>query len=123
MGQPQSQYEVVAYKKGTGRCPTTDFLDGLQKKDAVFVERGLKRLAKHGRNKLGRPYVAYLRDNIWELRINIQSGICRLFFFSDGDRKYVITHGYVKKSGKVPDSEIDKAMEYRNDYFSRKAGN
>ena len=119
MGRPR--YEIEFYERSNGRCPALSFLDGLpHKKDIVFVDKALERLEKHGLD-LGRPHVGTLRDQIYELRVNIQRGQCRLFFFFYGGRKFIITHGYLKKARKVPDSEINKAIEYRNDYLARKA--
>lgn len=118
MGRPK--YEIEFYEKSNGRCPTRDFLDTLSRKDVVFVDKALERLETHGHH-LRRPHVDYLRDDIWELRVNIQRGKCRLLYFFYVGQQIVITHGFKKKVGKVPDSEIDKAIEYRNDHLAGKA--
>ena len=114
------KYEIEFYKKSNGRCPTKTFLDGLSRQDVVRINKALDRLAKYGQD-LGRPNVAYLRDNIWELRVRTQHGRYRLLHFFYAGQRFVITHGIKKKTRKVPDSEIDTAIEYRNDYLERKA--
>jgi hypothetical protein len=63
MGQPK--YEIEFYEKSNGRCPTRAFLDSLSRQEVVRINRAFDRLAKYGQD-LGRPHVAYLRDNIWE---------------------------------------------------------
>jgi len=44
-----------------------------------------------------------------------------LSFFTD-DKKIIVTNGFLKKTDKLPKSEKDLAMKYRNDYFERKNG-
>lgn len=57
--------------------------------------------------------------NIWEFR-TLHGGNCyRLLSFWDTltETLIVATHGFVKKSGKTPKKEIDKAEAIRKDYF------
>ena len=113
-----SKWIVEFYKKANGRCPTAEFLDSLSNEEKVFIKRSLQRLEEYG-IKLERPTVAPLRDHIWELRRKTHQGNIRLlYFFFDGN-KFIITHGFKKKSGKVPDNEIDKAIEIREEYLQR----
>jgi phage-related protein len=78
----------------------------------------MERLEEHG-PALDRPHVGFLRDHIHELRVRTHHGLYRLLFFFYGGRKFIITHGIVKKTAKVPDSEIDRAIKYRKDYIVR----
>ena len=115
---PEKKWEIEAYEKPNGRCPTEDFLDNLTVEERVFVDRAFARLKIYG-HELRRPHVDYLRDGIWELRVRVIKIRYRLLFFYD-ERKIIITHGIKKQSSKVPDEEIDRALEYRNDYFQNK---
>jgi len=112
------KWEVEYYEKVNGSCPTQEFIDELPAESQVFVLRALDRLEEHGRN-LKRPNVDHLKDGILELRIRTHQGQYRLMYFFFDGFKFVITHGINKKSDKVPDSEIKKAIEYRQDYLSR----
>lgn len=61
-------------------------------------------------------------SEIWELR-TLFSGICyRLFAFWDTEREalVMVTHGIVKKTGKTPKKEIEKAERLRREYFNEK---
>lgn len=62
-----------------------------------------------------------LKGNIWELRTSYQGMEYRLLAFWDKrDNKktlVVATHGFVKKTNKVPEKEIEKAERIRNQYF------
>ncbi len=113
-----TKWVVEFYKKVNGRCPTAEFLDSLSNEEKVFIKRSLQRLEEYGTD-LKRPYVAPLRDHIWELRKKTHQGNIRLlYFFFDGN-KFIITHGFKKKSDEVPDIEIDKAIECRKEYLHR----
>jgi len=46
----------------------------------------------------------------------------RFFHFYFDGQTIVITHGYQKKTNKVVDSEVDKAIEYRKDYLTSRRG-
>ena len=69
---------------------------------------------------LREPYSEYLQDGILELRAKVGSNIPRvLYFFFDG-KKAIQTHGFIKKTQKTPRKEIDRALRYKEEYFSRK---
>jgi phage-related protein len=114
----QQKWIVDFYIKTNGRCPVEDFLNSLSAKEKVLIRRSLQRLEEYG-TELGRPYVAPLRDHIWELRKETHQGNIRLlYFFFDGN-KFIITHGFKKKDDKVKDSEIEMAVDIRKDYLER----
>jgi len=116
MGQPK--WIVEFYKKANGRCPTAEFLDSLSNEEKVFIKRSLQRLEEYGIT-LERPTAAPLRDHIWELRKKTHQGNIRLLYFFFDGKKFIITHGFKKKSSKVPDSEIQKAIDFKEDYLKR----
>lgn len=113
-----SKWEVEFYETKSGRCPVRDFLGSLQAKDRVFAVRGLERLELFG-PELRRPHVDYLRDNIYELRVQTPNGGLRVFYFFFDRRKIVMTHGIRKKTGQVPPAEIDRAIAYRADFLEQ----
>lgn len=63
-----------------------------------------------------------LNDNIWEFRTQYQGMTYRLLAFWDNESKSLVvaTHGFIKKTWKVPKNEIDKAEALRQEYFSNK---
>jgi phage-related protein len=76
-------------------------------------------LAEEYGYELPRPHSAPLREKILELRVSTKNGNFRFLYFFD-DRIIIITHGFKKKTRKVPNREIEKAIEYRNIYFERR---
>ena len=62
--------------------------------------------------------------DIWEFR-TLYNGIAyRLFAFWDSDIKALViaTHGYIKKTQKTPQKEIEKAIAIRKQYYENKKG-
>lgn len=65
-----------------------------------------------------------LQDEIWEFRTLYQGLQYRLLAFWDKtdakDTLVISTHGFIKKRSKVPETEIQKARQYRVKYFEEK---
>ncbi|SNR95866.1 Phage-related protein [Belliella buryatensis] len=68
-----------------------------------------------------------LEREIWEFRTKYLGLQIRLLAFwdKDGSEETLVlaTHGFVKKSEKVPKKEIDKAITIRTGYFEQKKKN
>jgi len=65
-----------------------------------------------------------LKGEIWEFRTLHKKTYYRLLAFWDKtsniDTIVISTHGIVKKTGKISQSEIDKAERIRKNYFEQK---
>jgi len=65
-----------------------------------------------------------LKFDIWEFRTKYSGQEIRLLAFwdkTDNRNTLVIaTHGFVKKFGKIPSNEIERASRLRNKYFEQK---
>ncbi len=65
-----------------------------------------------------------LKGEIWEFRTNFNKKQYRLLAFWDKEDKQetlvVATHGIVKKTQKMPEKEMDKAEQLRQQYFDEK---
>lgn len=59
-------------------------------------------------------------DGLYEIRIEFQSNIYRVFCCFDEGQVVVLFNGFQKKSQKTPSGEIDKAMKIMSDYFEEK---
>ena len=111
--------KVELYDLPDGTYPAQEFIDSLDLKMQAKMVRTIKTFEEHG-IELRKPYSEYLRDDIFELRAKVGSNISRvLYFFFDGN-KAILTHGFIKKTQKTPASEINRAIKYRKEYFSRK---
>ena len=95
-----SERAVEFYRKENGRIPVEEFLEEFGK-------------------LLGEPYIKYMGDDIFELRIKFAKDISRIFYFFWSEKKIILTNGFVKKSKKTPKSELNKAKKYKEDYMRR----
>lgn len=115
-------YKVLLYQKENGKIPVREFFHSLQPKMRAKAFRDIELLNKYG-NRLQEPYVKPLRGKqnkgLYELRIKFANDIARVFYFTYHDNTFVLLHGVIKKSMKVPRREIDKALQYMNDYIRR----
>lgn len=76
-------------------------------------------LLESGGTELREPYSKHLSDGIFELRAKVGSDISRILYFFVIDRHAILTHGFVKKTDKTPQSEIERAKRYRSEYLSK----
>ena len=79
----------------------------------------IEHLRKEGFN-IRRPQADKLRDDIYELRIQLRGRkkARTLYFFCYNDY-IVLTHTFIKKTQKVPTNEINKALKYKNNFLER----
>ena len=71
-------------------------------------------------DRLSNKYVKSIKDGLFELRIEWQSNIYRIFFCFDEGQIVILFNGFQKKTQKTPDREIDKALKLKKEYYERK---
>ena len=70
--------------------------------------------------RLSEKFVKSLRDGLFELRVEHESNIYRVFFIFDNGNIVILFNGFQKKSQKTPKAEIDKALKLKNEYYATK---
>lgn len=117
------QYTVVALRSGD-RCAFEEFLDGKQIRSSrdrkKKIAKLLRRFAEGGPPH--NPEKFHQVDDEHNLYVLKPDGQVRLpcFYDTSGTRKLlVITHGYVKKSRKMPPREKKRAQEAKRRYFEK----
>ena len=105
------QFSVLLLKSAT------DFVLGLDKKSQTKIYYVLDKASFLNDPSLFKK----LQDEIWEFSVNHKTLQIRLLAFwdkRDGNKTLVIsTHGFIKKTSKVPKSEVEKAMNDMKRYF------
>ena len=109
------EVQVVFFRRTDEKVPIKDWLDDLTKKDRRKCLERIERLREQG-HELDRPFAAYLRDGIHELRVKSGNVNYRMLYFFHKGRAVVITHGLVKKTEKVPPKEIERAVERKLEF-------
>lgn len=101
-----------------GRKPAEEFIDGLGPKMKAKVFGRIELLEEYG-NRLGMPYARHLEDGIWELRTVQGTDITRVMYFFVIRERVLLTHGFIKKTQKTPQREIDRAKRIRASWKER----
>ena len=98
-------------------APAMEFIGSLEVKLKAKALRTIE-LLRHFGSQLPMPHSRKLADHdLWELRVRYSSNICRLFYFHHKSMIYIITSGYVKKSEKTSQTEIDRAIRIREQFM------
>jgi len=59
-------------------------------------------------------------DGLYEIRVEYQSNIYRIFCCFDQGQLVILFNGFQKKTQKTPKTEIEKAMKLKQEYFELK---
>lgn len=103
------QLQVRFWSNANGKEPVRDWLKELPETDRRKIGGDLKTV-EYGW-PIGMPTCRLIRDGIWELRSNLPSKtIARILFYTT-DEYLVLVHGFIKKTQKTPQSDVDLAFE------------
>jgi phage-related protein len=64
----------------------------------LLEERGIQ---------LGMPHVRHIKGKIYEIRVDQDTNAYRLLYFVYTGRRFVMLHGFQKKTAKTPQGEIE----------------
>ena len=99
---------VVFFRTRAGNEPVREWLKELPKEDCKTV--GADILTVQYAWPLGKPLVDNLSDGIWEVRSRLGNRIARTLFI-EVDQEIVLLHGFIKKSQKTPQEDLDLAKK------------
>ena len=100
--------QVYFFKTATNKQPVRDWLKGLRVEDKKIIGNDLK-TAQFGW-PIGMPLIRKLDADLWEVRSRLHNRIARVIFTVEGD-KMVLLHGFIKKSQKTPQSDLQLAKQ------------
>lgn len=98
--------EVVFYRSAKGKEPVREWLRGLPKEDRRTIGIDIKTVQFGW--PLGMPLVRKLEPNLWEVRSRLDQRIARNLF-TVLDSQMVLLHGFIKKSQKTPQRDLEIA--------------
>lgn len=94
------------------------FMQTLDEKVQRKIDYALQLLKTQER--LSSKFVKAIRDGLFELRIEYESNIYRVFFIFDNGQIVVLFNGFQKKTQKTPRQEIEKALKIKEAYYEDK---
>ena len=99
------------FESQTGRMPVREWLLSLSSTDRKTVGDDI-RTAEFGW-PVGMPLCRSIksRKGLWEIRSNLSDGRIARVLFCVHDGSLVLLHGFVKKTQKTPDRELDVAVK------------
>ena len=104
-------WKVEYYRDQRGRAPVKEFIDALgNAKAQVKILRDVQLLREFGPAQ-GRPRVAKIRDDIWELRSTFSRNQYRILFSPGPGRRLIMLHGFQKKGDRIPGRYIHLAEQ------------
>ncbi len=111
---------IEYYMTREGKSPVKEFVDSLSAEGQakyIFITRLLQEYGIHVKE----PYVKQITGHkkLYEIRIKDKSGISRILYFAHTGKKFVLLHGFIKKTDKMPAKEIDIAKQRMKEYLSR----
>ena len=118
-------HEIYFYRNRSGVQPVLEYIRKLQNKSdkssrikAKKINDYIQLLSEHG-TQLGKPYVAHIIGDIWELRPLRD----RIFFVGWLNGSFILVHHFFKKTQKTPKREIEEAQRNFKDLMERGKNN
>ena len=109
------QKKLIYYENRKGEKPVKIFIDDMGDYAKGKILARIQFLKEHW-HELKRPYVDYLGDKIYELRIQVAKERIRIIYVFMFKDYIVLLHGIVKKTSKVPEPDKTKALKRMKDF-------
>ena len=113
MKYPQFEF----YTRPNGRTEFIEFLQSIPTKDKQKLLATISVIQEQGLLVAQRmEWVKKLDSDIFEIRSKVSSNIQRALYFHVVDDRFIITHGFTKKTQKTPKREIIHAKQIRREF-------
>jgi phage-related protein len=96
------------YRSGNGREPVRQWLKSLQPEERKIIGEDIKDVEFSW--PIGMPLVRSIGRELWEVRSSLPSGRTARVLFCVEPGGMVLLHGFIKKSQKTPQREIELAL-------------
>jgi phage-related protein len=104
---------LVFYRTSTGHEPVRVWLKELPVEDRHAIGRDLIRV-QH-RWPVGMPLARPLGKGLWEVRTRLPSSRIARVIFCFFDKELIALNGFIKKSQKTPQGELDLALSRKKE--------
>jgi putative addiction module killer protein len=95
-----------------------EFVKTLNDKEVFKLKYILSLLETNDRMPV--KFIKFIRDGLFELRMEFNGNIYRIFFIFDEGNIVVLFNGFQKKTQKTPESEIKQALKIKEAYYEYK---
>jgi len=105
--------KVVFFRTSSGTEPVRRWLKSLYPSHKKAIGEDIKTVQFGW--PLGMPLVEKIEPYLWEVRTKVPNGIARILFTVDG-HMMILLHGFIKKTRKIPQKELDTARSRLKQY-------
>jgi phage-related protein len=113
-----SDWSVEFYADADGDSPVLDWYESLDEKTKAKLIWIFQLLETNG-IELGMPYIKPLGDKLYEIRADVNRNAFRVVYFLYTGRRFILLHGFQKKTQKTPTKELARARTYLEDFLER----
>jgi phage-related protein len=106
---------VKFFKTQYGNEPVLEWLRAMDRGNKKSLGGDIKLI--QFRWPLGMPLVRKMEADLWEARSNLEHGKTSRVFFTVSGNQMILLHGFIKKSQKTPQKEIELARNRKNEWF------
>jgi phage-related protein len=101
------------YRSDIGREPVREWLKRLEPEDRKAIGEDIKDVEFSW--PIGLPLVRSLGRDLWEVRSNLRGGRIARTIFCIEREQLILLHGFIKKTQKTPQREIDLALKRKRE--------
>lgn len=115
------QWKIEYYETAEGKSSVKEFIDSLppeSKAKYIFIADLLEEYGIVVKEPYVKPITG--RQKLFEIRIKDKANIYRILYFAFTGKKFVLLHGFTKKTEKTPGKEIEIAVRRMEKYLSRR---
>jgi phage-related protein len=113
-----SDWSVEFYADANGDSPVLDWYESLDEKTKAKLIWIFQLLETNG-IEIGMPYIQPLGDKLYEVRADVNRNAFRVIYFLYTGRRFILLHGFQKKTQKTPTKELARARTYLEDFLDR----
>ena len=113
-----SDWSVEFYSDSDGDSPILDWYGSLDDKAKAKLIWIFQLLETNG-IEVGMSYIKTLGDKLYEVRADVNRNTFRVIYFLYTGRRFILLHGFQKKTQKTPERELERARKYLEDFLER----
>lgn len=98
---------VSFFRTDVGRAPVQQWLKSLDDADRKVIGEDI-RFVQFGW-PLGMPHVRKMEEHLWEIRSRLSKRRIARILFTIRDSKMILLHGFIKKSQRTPQRDLNLA--------------
>jgi phage-related protein len=111
-------WSVEFYSDRDNSSPVLDWYETLDDKTKAKLIWTFQLLETNG-IEVGMPYIKPLEDKLYEVRAEVNRNAIRVIYFLYTERRFILLHGFHKKTQKTPRKELEKAKKYLEDFLEQ----